>query len=95
MTVIGKYFMMKDGFSQPESFLEAGISKKNLDGDNYWTMGSAKYVKNAVQRVETLLGADGRALKGCALKKNKHSSLLNINYKPELEASPNCDEEHA
>ena len=42
MEVIGKHFMLKDGFSQPEEFLGAGIQKKNLHDDDsgQWTAPS-------------------------------------------------------
>ena len=40
MEVIGKIFTLKDGFSQLETFLGAGIHKKNLYSNDYWTMDS-------------------------------------------------------
>ena len=55
-------------------------------------MRSDKYVKNAIQTVEDLLAEDGRVLKG---GKQNHANCLPIEYKPELDVTEECDEEHA
>jgi len=49
---------------------------------------------NAVKTVEDPLAEDGRQMKGKSLR-NKHASPLDVDYKPELEATPICDEERA
>ena len=54
-------------------------------------MRSDKYVKNAIQTVEDLLAEDGRVLKG---GKRNHANCLPVEYKPELDVTEECDEEH-
>ncbi len=51
-----------------------------------------KYVKAAIEIVRGLLAEDGRELK---TSKPKHEGPMPINYEPELDAAPHCDEEHA
>jgi len=70
MEKIGEHFTLKDGFSEPDTFLGAGLTKKSFTTEggakSLWTMDSAKYVANAVKTVESLLAEDGRELKGCS-----------------------------
>lgn len=94
MDTIAKHFTLKDGYADPDTFLGAGLSKKVYKDKSLWTMDSAKYVANAVKTVEDLLAEDGRRLKGKSLR-HKHASPLDVDYKPELEATPICNEEHA
>ncbi|EJK66797.1 hypothetical protein THAOC_12244, partial [Thalassiosira oceanica] len=81
-------------------------SKFELRGDDYlglkpgrvglecWSMGSSHYVKNAVQVVKDMLKGEGRGLIG-KRNKNRHASPLHVEYKPELDVTPECDDEHA
>lgn len=93
MIDIGKEFEIKNGeYGAPEFYLGAGIEKYNVDGEEYWSMKSDKYVKNAVQTVKDLLAEDGRELKG---GKRNHAGALPISYKPELDTTRECDGEHA
>ncbi len=55
-------------------------------------MDSKKYVKAAVEVVRRLLNEDGRELK---TSKTKHEGPMPINYEPELDSTPHCDEERA
>ena len=55
-------------------------------------MDSNKYVKAAIKIVWGLLAEDGWELK---TSKSKHEGPMPINYKPELDARPHCDKEHA
>ena len=52
----------------------------------------SRYVKAAIEVVRGLLAKDGRELKTL---KAKHKGPMPINYQPELDATPHCDEEHA
>ena len=94
MEQIGKEFEIKnDQFGQPTNYLGAGVSKVQLStGEECWSMDSKSYVKAAVQVVRDLLAEDGRELKG---GKGSHTGPIPINYRPELDATPHCDEEHA
>ena len=99
MEKIGVHFTLKDGFGEPDTFLGAGLTKKSFPTEggttSLWTMDSAKYVANAVKTVESLLAEDGRELKGKSFKTKQHSSPLDVDYKPELESTPICDDELA
>ena len=94
MEDIGAKFQIKnDECGPPEFYLGAGVEKFNLeDGSQCWSMRSDKYVKNAVQTVEDLLAEDGCIPKG---GKKNHANCLPIEYKPELDVTEECDEEHA
>ena len=93
MRAIGKEFEIKDGkWGPPEFYLGAGVEQFTVKGEKYWSMRSDKYVKNAVQTVKGLLKEDGRELKG---GKRHHAGPLPTGYKPELDVTRECDEEHA
>ena len=69
----------------PDSYLGTQIYKHSLpDGCWAWAMSSIKYVKNAIQTVETLLKEDGN---GLHLKTTAHVPFPS-SYKPELDFSP-------
>lgn len=55
-------------------------------------MDSKKYVKKAIEIVRRLLTEDGQELK---TSRFKHEGPMPINYKPEMDATPHCDEEHS
>jgi hypothetical protein len=94
MKQIGSKFEIKNGeYSPPTSYLEAGISKVQLsNGKECWSLDSKKYVKAVVDIVRGLLAEDGLELK---TSKSKHEGPMPINYEPELDSTPHCDEEHA
>jgi hypothetical protein len=94
MKQIGSKFEIKNGkYGPPTSYLGAGISKVQLsNGKECWSLDSKKYVKAAVDIVRGLLAKDGRELK---TSKSKHEGPMPINYEPELDSTPHCDEEHA
>ena len=94
MEQIGKEFEIKNKeYGPPTSYLGAGISKVQLStGETCWSMDSKKYVKAAIQVIQDLLAEDGRELKG---GKGSHTGPMPINYRPELDATPHCDEDHA
>jgi hypothetical protein len=94
MKQIGSEFEIKNGeYGPPTSYLGAGISKVQLSyGEECLSLDSKKYVKAAVDIVWGLLADDGRELKK---SKSKHEGPMPINYQPELDSTPHCDEEHA
>ena len=94
MVQIGNEFEIKNGeYGPPTSYLGAGVSKVQLgNGQQCWSMDSKNYVKAAVDVVRGLLAEDGRELK---TSKSKHEGPIPINYEPELDVTPHCDEEHA
>jgi hypothetical protein len=80
-------------YGPPSSYLGAGISKVQLsNGKECWSLDSKKYVKAAVDIVRGLLAKDEWELK---TSKSKHEGPMPINYEPELDSTPRCDEEHA
>ena len=95
MKRIGEEFEIKGDYGPPTIFLGAGISKYTLStGKECWSMDSRQYVKSAVDTVQKLLEEDGRELK-TGRRVGGTSSPLPTNYQPELDATPECDEEHA
>jgi len=106
MELIAQEFTLKDKPREPDIFLGAGVSKFELRGDDYlgltpgqaglecWSMESSHYVKNAVQVVKDMLEGEGRGLIS-RKNRNRHASPLHVEYKPELDVTPECDDEHA
>jgi len=96
MEDIKKYFTIKDDkYGLPDTYLGSNIEKVQLDNGSYaWSMHSQHYVKSLIQMIEDLLLKDGRELKG-TFKQKTHSGPLSTSYKPELDNSQPCSEEHA
>jgi hypothetical protein len=96
METINKYFTIKDNkYGPPDTYLGSNVEKVQLDDGSYaWSMHSQHYFKSLVQTIEDLLGEDGRELKS-TFKQKKHTGPLHTSYKPELDSTKPCDEEHA
>jgi hypothetical protein len=96
MKCIGSEFQIKnDEYGPPTIYLGAGISKYTLsDGKECWSMDSKQYVRSAIETVQNLLAEDGRELKTSKKTGGTHGALP-TNYQPELDSTPECDEEHA
>jgi Reverse transcriptase (RNA-dependent DNA polymerase) len=96
MKDIGKQFTIKDGkYGPPTTYLGANIEKYQLDDGSYaWSMTSKHYVKMLIETISDLLAEDGRELKG-TFKQKSHTGPLSTSYKPELDSTPLCSEEHA
>jgi hypothetical protein len=83
-------------YAEPERYLGSNIGKYYFDKDNTddkprWYMSSDDYVKGAISNVETELDKVDRKLKNA-----KHStSVLPHGYRPELDVSPELDDEQA
>ena len=91
--IAAEFEIKNNEWGAPEYYLGAGIEKVTMPGaQDMWSMKSDKYVKNAVQTVRDLLAEDGRELKG---GKRSHAGPLPTNYKPELDTTDECSEEHA
>ncbi|GKY96005.1 hypothetical protein MPSEU_000561000 [Mayamaea pseudoterrestris] len=87
---INKFFTLKEGsIGEPTQYLGSTISRYTFDGDPkaYWAMGSSKYVKEAIKNVETHLAASNKFLK------TKIAGPLPSGYEPDLDTSPECNEE--
>ena len=95
MESIGHQFEIKNNeYGPPTTYLGAGISKVQLDnGDMCWSMESHKYVTAAVDTIKGLLLESGRELKKG--QGSRHYGPLPPSYRPELDATPMCDDEHA
>ena len=92
MEAIGKRFEIKnDEIAPPKTYLGADIeSIKMKDGTKAWSLSCTSYVKNAVETVENLLKEDGRQLK----TGKRHHGPLPHGYKPELDTTDECSDEH-
>ena len=95
MKSIGTEFEIKnDEYGPPTTYLGAGISKVQLSGGTEcWSMDSKKYVKAAIETIRNLLLEDGRELKSGT--GGRQTGPLPPSYRPELDQTPMCDEDHA
>ena len=88
---LDQHFLLKpESRGRPKIYLGAEIGTHTFEGESgktYWTMGSQTYVRESIRNVEAHLAKKHRELK------SKVSSPLPINYAPELDASPLCDDE--
>ena len=88
---LDQHFLLKpESRGRPKIYLGAEIGTYRFEAEptkTYWSMSSNTYVKESVKNVETHLATKGRELK------KKVSLVLPINYAPELDATPLCDED--
>ena len=89
------HFLLKpDSIGKPTRYLGASIKEFTIQDENgetcqTWAMGSEQYVKEAIRNVKQWLEKRGLALK------TRAASVLPLNYRPELDATPLCnDEDH-
>ena len=99
MKMIGDRFDIKNNeIIPPKMYLGGGIEKRPvLNGErqkvgDFWTMNSEQYITNMVNIVEDKLKKEGLELKG---KNRRCQGIFPTNYKPELDATDECDREHA
>jgi hypothetical protein len=93
MDTIGKAYRLKEGsVGPPTQYLGVQIKPHRFDdmpGSVFWSMGSARYVKEAVHNVEIELK------KVCkTLPSSRITSPLAHGYRPELDMSPLLDAAH-
>jgi hypothetical protein len=91
MDRIASSFSLKEGSDkEPTEYLGADIGKYQFDGDTdtKWSMGSERYIKNALSNVMEWLQQRGQKLlpRKCVLPQG---------YRPELDTSDYCTEEEA
>ena len=88
---LDQHFLLKpESRGKPKIYLGAEIGTYTFESEpskTYWSMGSHTYVKESVRNVETHLATKNKELK------LKVSSPLPINYAPELDATPLCEED--
>ena len=93
LTKIDQHFKLKpESIGVPKTYLGATISKFRLPDDptkERWAMSSEQYVKEAVKNVERWLSERGTNLK------TKAPSVLPSGYRPELDVSPELDDDDA
>ena len=91
MDYLRTVYTLKDGTVQePETYLGADVRRYELaDGQKAWAISSDTYVRRAVEEVERELARVGKQLK------KKVVSPLASGYRPELDASPELDENRA
>jgi hypothetical protein len=94
MNCIDHHYILKpDSIGKPKSYLGAEIGEYRLPDQPEkvrWSMGSGKYVKEAIRNVQNWLEDQN-----LPPLKSKASSVLPSNYRPELDASEYCDDEMA
>ena len=84
---IDQHLLLKDGSIEvPKRYLGADVGKMRVPDDSsgkeYWYMGSAHYVKEAIRNVETWLDKKGRMLK------TKAAGVFPSAWIPELDGTP-------
>jgi len=91
MDYLATTYILKEGsVKQPDTYLGADIRLYELtSGDKAWSLSSDTYVKRAVAEVERELSFVGKQLK------KKVVSPFASNYRPELDATPELDEQRA
>ena len=91
MDYLRTVYTLKDGTVQePETYLGADVRRHELaDGQKAWAISSDTYVRRAVEEVERELARVGKQLK------KKVVLPLASGYRPELDASPELDENRA
>ena len=77
----------KNQIEPPEFYLGARLAKKDLNGNQVWTMTSTDYVKAAVENLENKLREQGMKLPSRAITPIAQS------YVPELDSSPELNSE--
>ena len=86
-------FKLKPGsVGPPTTYLGAQIEPYQLpDGATVWSMSARKYVKESVRNVRQMLMEDG----GFSLPACKSSAPIPTDYRPELDVSPELDDQMA
>lgn len=84
---IGKYFYIKPkSVGPPSIYLGNKVSKVTLEnGKQAWAFSSSQYVKNAVENVENHLRKQNKSLP------KRVKSPLSVNYRPEIDTTPELD----
>ena len=93
METLGKAYCLKEGsVGPPSQYLGAQIKPhrfEDMPENQYWSMSSAKYVKEAVKNLELDLKKINKKLPSSRI-----TMPLAFGYRPELDVSPLLDEEH-
>ena len=93
LTQLDQHFLLKrDSIKEPDLYLGSQVSKHRFGDDPsrvYWSLGSDKYIKDAVRQVKEWLKDRNGVLK------SKAPSVFPSGYRPELDASDYCTEEDA
>jgi hypothetical protein len=93
METLGKAYRLKEGsVGPPSQYLGAQIKPhrfKDMPENQYWSMRSAKYVKEAVKNLELDLKKIGKNFPSSHI-----TTPLAFGYCPEMDVSPLLDEEH-
>ena len=83
---IGDLFKLKkESVKEPDLYLGADIGKKDISGNDYWTISSTNYTKKAIAEVERELKKADRRLPTTA------KTPLGSGYRPELDQTPELD----
>ena len=93
METLGKAYRLKEGsIGPPTQYLGAQIKPhrfEDMPAHEYWSMSSAKYVKEAVKNLENDLKKVGKKLPSSRI-----TTPLQYGYRPELDVSPLLNVKH-
>ena len=90
MNELGKLYELKpESIHEPDIYLGANMEEVQLpNGKIEWSMGSKRYVKNAIRVVEALITEDDSEVKLNLTARNPFPS----GYKPELVVKPELND---
>ena len=86
------FWLKEDSIGRPKRYLGATIKEFRFKHDPSkvrWAISSDEYVKQAVKEVQRKLEAEGKGLS------NKVKTPLPAGYRPELDMSPECNQDQA
>ncbi|MFM7530855.1 MAG: Ty1/Copia family ribonuclease HI, partial [Nodosilinea sp.] len=87
---INSYFLLKpESVGEPSTYLGGQISKFYIEGGAKWAYGSERYVKEALRVIKKKLDEYGMCLKA------KTNTVLPSGYRPELDSTPELEEDEA
>ena len=82
-----RFKFKKDAIEPPEIYLGARIEKKQLNGQEVWTMSSKDYIKHAIENLEKVLEKRNMRLP------TRATTPMQDAYKPELDSSAELNED--
>ena len=88
------YELNPTSIGPPTRYLGADVERVTRPGDptgrEYWSFSAYTYVKSAVRNVKLLLQEEGRGLKSTA-----KTPFPSTTYRPEVDTTDECDDQHA
>jgi hypothetical protein len=99
MDMLGTLFRLKGSVEKPNLYLGTDIRKWNYERDDgtngkCWALGSRSYLKEAVKVAEAQMKKHNLSYSS-SRRQGRNVPFSSVDYRPELDNSPVCDETHA